>query len=101
MEKFFLGGILADDELDIIDHQQVRFAQGCLEFHALVAPHGGNKFDHESFGRHVDDGRGGKFLTKGVADRMHQVRLALSGRGLEIQRAEQRLVCRGRALGGI
>ena len=50
-----------------------------------------DELDHEALGRAVEDARARVRLQIGMADRVQQVRLALAGRGLEVERRELRL----------
>ncbi len=62
---------------------------------------GRDKFDHEALGRTAEDARAGMGLQIGMADRVQQMRLALAGRGLEVERRELRLFDLRHALGGV
>ena len=50
VEEFFLGVFLADQELQVIDHQHIDAAQLFLELHRLVAADGGDEAVHELLG---------------------------------------------------
>ncbi len=86
VEEFLLRRILAADELEIVDHQQVDAAQPPLEAVRVLGAQGLDEFEHEALRRHVDR-RGARIaVEEGMADRMHQVRLALAGARMEIER---------------
>ena len=101
VEQFFLSGSLADDELDIVHQQQVEAAEAGLEFDHPVGLQGLDEFHHEAFRAAVEDAAAGVGLQEGVTDGVQQVRLALAGRGLEVERAELRLFRRSHALCGV
>ena len=57
VEEFFLGRILAGDELDVVDQQQVGRAQPALEADRVVFLQRADELDHELLGRHRHDAR--------------------------------------------
>ena len=91
IKQLFLRRSLADDELDVVDQQQVEAAQAGFEFEHLVGFERLDEFDHEPLGAAVENAAARMGLQKAVADRVEQMRLALAGRGLEIERRELRL----------
>ncbi|PAV66171.1 hypothetical protein WR25_02116 [Diploscapter pachys] len=90
VEEFFLRRILARDELQVVDQQQVGAAQPLLEGVRVARPERADKIEHEALGRHAQHGRIRMLRQKRMADRVHQVRLALPRPRMEEQRAEPR-----------
>ena len=101
VEKFFLGRVLARDELQIVDQQQVGRAQPLLECKGIAGAHRGDELEHESLGRHAQHRRTRLIRLKGMADRMHQVGLALPGATMKEQGAETRHARLGQRQGGV
>ncbi len=62
VEEFFLRGVAADDELDVVDHQNIDRAELFLEGVGVLVTQGAHKLVHEAFGGEVDD------LTRGILD---------------------------------
>ena len=90
MEELFLRVVLADQELQIVDHQDIDAAQLLLELDGGLVADRGNEAVHEAFGRHVDD-RGRMLAAPPVelpADRVHQMCLAEADAAVEEQRVE-------------
>ena len=90
MEKFFLRVVLADQELQVIDHQHIDAAKLFLELHRRLAADCGDEAIHEFFGRHVSD----RDRLRAVlapqfpGDGMHQVGLAQADAAVQEQRIE-------------
>ena len=91
VEELFLRVVLADQELQVVDHQHVDAAQLLLELHRRLAADRGDEAVHELLGRHVGD-RDRVALAPGQlqADRVHQVGLAEADAAIEEQRVEAR-----------
>src|SRR3546814_9174331 len=53
VEEFFLRRILAGDELQIVDQQQIGGAQPGLERKGIARAQRLHEFEHEAFGRHA------------------------------------------------
>ena len=77
MEEFFLRGILARDELHVVDQQQVGVPQTLLEANRVIVLQRPNKLDHEFLGRHGHDARATVMGREGVADGMQQMGFSL------------------------
>ncbi len=58
MEELFLRVVLADQELQVVDHQHVDAAQVVLELDRGLVADRGDEVVHEFFGRHVGDRNG-------------------------------------------
>jgi len=52
VEEFFLRRILAGDELDVVDQQQVSISEALFEADRVVFLQRTNELDHEFLGRH-------------------------------------------------
>ena len=100
VEEFFLRRILAGDELDVVDQQQVGRAQPALEADRVIFPQRADELDHELLGRHRHDPRARAALEEGLADGVQQVGLAATGAAVNEQRVEGDAVGGGQRLGG-
>jgi hypothetical protein len=87
--------------LQVVDHQQVDRAQPRLERVGVLVAQRLHKFEHEALGGHVDRGRGRIRFQERMADRVHQVGLALARAGMEVERAEARGARLGHCLGRV
>ncbi len=86
VEKLFLGGVLAGEELDVVDEQRVDRAETPLEFvHAFRAQGLDHRAD-ELFRPQVQHLAGGIAFQHQVACRMHQMGLAQAGAAIQQQR---------------
>ena len=56
MEKLLLGGVLAADELNVVDHQDVDGTELFLEVDGVLLAQRPDEPVHELFRRHIDDG---------------------------------------------
>ena len=88
VEELLLRGILAGDELDVVDHQQIGRAQPLLEAVGVLGAHRGDELEHELLGGHIDH-RATAAPAEVLPDRVHQVRLAEPGLAVEEQRVER------------
>jgi len=83
VEEFFLGRILAGNELDVVDQKQVGAAQPLLEPDGVVFLQRPDELDHELFGRHRDDSSTAVQRREAVTDRVQQVGLAAPGAAMD------------------
>ena len=81
MEEFFLRRVLAGDELEIVDQQQVRAAQTLLERMRVARAHRCDEIIHEPLGGHAQHDRVRVMLEERMADRVHEVGLAPDKKG--------------------
>ena len=89
MEEFFLRIVLADQELQVVDHQHVDAAEVLLELHRRLAADGGDEAVHELLGRHVGDrDRVAGAVRQFPGDGVHQVGLAQADAAIQEQRIE-------------
>ena len=95
MKEFFLSGILAADELDIIDHQHINRTEAFLELHRVLMPDGLYEMMHEGLGGHIDHPAMGEIFPDMGGDGMHQVCLAQPDPAIEKQRVELRVLAHG------
>ena len=86
VEEFFLGRILAGDELDVVDQQQVGRAQPLLEADRVILAQRADELDHELFGRHRHHARAGARFQEGLPDGVEQMGLAAPRAAMEEQR---------------
>jgi hypothetical protein len=74
--RSFLRGILAGDELDVVDHQNVDRAELFLEVHRGAEAQRANELVHELLGRHVQHAARGITFGYVPRDGMHEMGLA-------------------------
>ena len=99
VEELFLGAVLAADELDVVDHQQVDRAEQLLEAHGVLRAQGAHELVHELLGREVDHAARRVDLADAPGDGVHQVGLAQAHAAIEEEGIEGRLVRDGHPLG--
>ena len=88
VEEFFLRRILAGDELDIVDQQQVGVPKPLLEADRVVILQRADELDHELFGRHRDHPRAAIVRKECVTDGVQKVGLAAPGAAVDEKRVE-------------
>ena len=76
MEKFFLRRILATDELNIINHQNINRTKLFLERHRIAETKGAHKAVHEFFRRQIHHLSRWCLLADMPRNCMHQMRFA-------------------------
>ena len=94
VEKFLLGALLAAEELDVVDQEQVRLAVALAEFDQVVVLDRVDEFVDEEFAREIHHLGVFLFAPDVLADRLHQVRLAESDAAVN----EERIVGLARAI---
>jgi hypothetical protein len=103
VEEFLLGGILAGDELHVVDHQHVDRTELPLESQRIAVAQRLDEPVHEVLGREVKDLAVRPAAAQVPADRVHQVRLAEPDTAIEEDGVERgvRIVrhAAGRGLG--
>ena len=97
VEEFLLGRLLAADELDVVDHQNLDRAELFLEIHRIVLAQRPDEPVHELLGRKVDDGALGIALADVPGDGVHEVGLAEPDAAIEEKRVEGRRLSFGDA----
>jgi hypothetical protein len=95
VEELFLGALLAGEELDVVDEQDVDGAVLVAEAGHLVVADGVDHLVGELFAGDVADGGVGLAALDEVADGLHEVGLAHADAAVE----EERVVGLGGALG--
>src|SRR5262249_15460495 len=70
VEELLLKGLLALEELDVVDEEHVAFAIATLEDVRRVAPDRVDEFVHERFGRDISHVKAGEVLGDVVPDRL-------------------------------
>ena len=100
VEELFLCAVLAGDELDIIDHQNIDSTENLFEIHHLAVAQGLHEPVHELFCRKVDHVQIGALGLQFPCDSMHQVRLAQADTTVEEQRVERHRAAFGDAASG-
>ena len=95
MEKLFLGGFLAIDELNIVDHQHIDRAEPFLERHRILEPERPDKMVHELFGGQVNHLAVRLVFANMPGDRMHKMGLTKPHPAIE----KQRVIRGGRRVG--
>ena len=100
MEELLLGGILAVDELHVIDHQHVHRAEQILKRHGVLEPQRADELVHELFGGKVDHTPAGGALADIPGQGMHEMGLAEPHPAIEKQRIKGHLVGFRHAAGG-
>ena len=95
MEELFLGALLAGEELDVVDEEQVDGAIALPELRGLVVPDGRDQVVGELLAREVLDPEVGVALGEAVADSLEQMRLAEAHASVD----EQGVVRLGRRVG--
>ena len=86
MEEFFLCAVLAGDELDIVDHQDIDRTELLLEGDGVPETQGPDELIHEFFGRQVNDPLLGLGLADVPRDRVHEMGLAEPDAAIEEKR---------------
>ena len=89
MEEFFLGGILAADELHIVDHQNIDRAELFLEGHGITEAKRLDEPVHEFLGRQIDDMPARVLFADMPGNGVHQMCLAKPDAAIEEQRVER------------
>ncbi len=89
VEEFFLGAVLAGDELHVVDHQHVDRAEQLLEAHDLAFAKRLHEAVHELLGREVKHPKLGVPGLKLVRDGVHQMGLAQPDTTIKEQRVER------------
>ena len=100
VKKFFLCGVLAGDELDVVDHKHVNSAEQRFEIHCAAFANGLHKTVHELFGGKVNHPQLGFVYLQLVRDGMHQVGLAQPNAAIKKQRIKGHGPAFGHATGG-
>src|SRR5690606_20316611 len=95
VEELFLRGLLAGQELDVVDQQHVDAAVPVAELDGAPVADGVDDFVGESFRRNVDHPGVGIALQYAVGDGLHQVGLPQAHPAVQ----EERVVSAGRRLG--
>ena len=85
MEKFFLGGFLAGDELDIVDEEQIGLPILAAELDILTALNGSDQLVGELVALDVDDLGVRLLLADAIGDGVEQMGLAHAGRAVDEQ----------------
>ncbi len=100
MKEFFLGAVLARDELNIVHHQNIDRAEQFLEPHRVTFPQRLDKAIHELFCRQINHTclglAGAQFLGNGV----HQVGLTQANAAIKEQRVKRHRTALGHAARG-
>ncbi len=86
MEKLLLKVLLAFDELDVVDEQQVVGAVAELERVGLFVPQSVDKLVHHRLGRDVPHTQPGMLLEDIVTNRLKQVRFPQAGAPVDEER---------------
>ena len=86
VEELLLSLLLAGDELDVVDQQQLHVAVAVAERRHAVIADGLDQFVDEGLGGEVHDPRPGVALEETVADRVQQMGLAEADAAVEKQR---------------
>ena len=86
VEEFFLGLFLADDELEIVDDEDVEFAEFKIEFFTFTEFYGVDKIGVEMRNRGVEDFQRGVFSQKFIADGLDEVGFAEARAAIEEER---------------
>ena len=86
MEELLLGPVLAGQELDVVDEQDITVAVALAEFVHLVSPDRLDHLVHEPLAGHVGDLALAALLHHGMADRVHQVGLAEADSAIQEKR---------------
>ena len=94
VEELLLGGLLAADELDVVDHQHVGRAEQLLEAHGVLEAQRLDELVHELLGGQVDHLARRVLAADLPGDGVHQVGLAEPDAAVQEQRVERR---RGRS----
>ena len=76
VKELLLGGLLAADELDVVDHQDVGRAEQLLEAHGVLEAQRLDELIHELLGGQVDHAAHGVLPADLPGDGVHQVGLA-------------------------
>src|SRR5262249_61298385 len=97
MEELLLRRILATDELNIVDHQQIDRAELLLEIHRRLVAQCPDELVHELFGRKINDLAVAGMLADVPCHGMHQMRLAEPYPAIEKERIERHGVNRADA----
>src|SRR5262249_3454428 len=95
MEELLLRVVLANQELEVIDHQHVNAAELLLELHRRLAADRRYEAVHEFFCRHVSDRDGAPDAAIGTPHQlpcngMHEMRLAETDAAVQEQWVETR-----------
>ena len=85
MEEFLLGGLLAGDELDIVDEEQIAFPVLAAEFHVFAAGDGGDQLVGKFIALDVDDVGFRVLPPDAVGDGVEQMGLAHAGGAVDEQ----------------
>src|SRR5215469_5279923 len=91
MEEFFLGGVTAANELDVVDHQHIDRPELFLERHRVLESNRPDELEHELFGREVDDLAMRRACADMPCDRMHQMGLTQTDAAIKEERVERQL----------
>ena len=83
IKELFLGFFLIDDELEIVDNEDVEFAEFEVEFFAFAKFDGVDEIGIKVGNGGVEDFEGGIFSKKLVADGLDEVGLAEAGATIE------------------
>ena len=86
IEKFFLGGDLTDNKLDIVDQKNVNASVLILKVNTLVMLECIDQFVRKLLGSDIEDFQVRSCLHNVVADGMHQVSLAQAGSSVKEKR---------------
>ena len=86
VEELLLGALLAGEELDVVDQQQIDAAETVAEAHHLVVLDGVDHLVGELFGGEIDDGAVGLAQLDLMADGLHEVGFAHAHAAVEEQR---------------
>src|SRR6056297_290885 len=88
VEELLLRGVLAGDELDVVDHQDIDRPEELLESHHVLVAQRLHEAVHELLGREVDDLRLRRLLLQLPGDGVHEMRLAEAHTAIKKQRVE-------------
>ena len=83
IEEFLLGFFLTDDELEIVDDEDVEFAEFKVEFFAFAEFNGVDEIGIEVGDGSVEDFEGRVAREEGVADGLDEVGFAEAGAAVE------------------
>ena len=83
IEEFFLGFFLVDDELEVVDDENVEFAEFEVELFAFAEFDGIDEVGVEVRNRSVENFEGGVLAKKFVADGLDKMSFAEAGAAIE------------------
>jgi len=88
VEKLLLRALLAGDELNVVDHQNVCFPVSRAKVVSSLLPNRGDEIVRELFRRHIRNLQHRRELERAVTDGMQQMRLAKTHTAVDEERVE-------------